>query len=230
MLLVGCVDQSVDVKNNSSGKDIDQSINIGGGVPLDLYEAKVEEAEKAKNKLEELEKDRSLDETARGILAVAEKAREEGDEEKYLAKIREYRKFLNKEPIKRAAESWELEGQVLFSQLRVEEAQKAIEEAIKLDSNNPEYLLTLADYLRWNGKYQRMEKVSIQVIALIENEENVDEKLLGGAYSYLGLAYLNGGKYDLANNYLQQALEMRKKGLGEKHPYVATSLNGHFAG
>ena len=224
LLLAGCFTQSVKVENESSARNTRQSITFGG-VSSELYEEAVKEGEKAKNKLEELERDLSLSGTAKRILAEAEEAREQGDEKQYLAKVQEYRKLLNDEPIKRAAESWELEAQVLFSQLRLKEAQQAIEKAVILDSSNSEYLLTLAGYLRWNGNYQRMEEVSLKAISLIENEELLDEYLLSNANSYLGLAYLHGGKYNLAEKHLQQSFEMDRELLGKEHPDVAQGLN-----
>ena len=226
LLLMGC--QTIESKDGSSVKDSFQKQDfalIRTGVSPELHEQAVKEGEKAKEELQQMKKDQSLSATAKRILAEAEEAREQGDEELYLAKVQEYRRILNDEPIKRAAESWVLEGRVLFSQLRLKEAQQALEEAVKLDSNNPEYLLTLADYLRWNGDYQAMEEVSLKAVSVIENEEPTDEELLSEAYSYLGLAYLNRGKYNLANNFLQQSLKIRKKLLGEQHPNVSASLN-----
>ncbi|MEM7757723.1 MAG: hypothetical protein AAF298_06330 [Cyanobacteria bacterium P01_A01_bin.40] len=91
------------------------------GVSPELHQEAVKEGEKVKEELQQLKQDRSLSATAKRILA-----EEQGDQELYLAKIQEYRRILNDEPLKRAAESWELEGRVLFSQLRLKEAQKAI--------------------------------------------------------------------------------------------------------
>ena len=223
-LLVGC--QTIESENASTIKNSSQqqSFTIIGVSP-ELHEEAVKEGEKAKDKLAELERDRSLSATAKRILAEAEEAEEQGNQELYLAKIQEYRQLLNDEPIKRAAESWELEGRVLFSQLRLQEAQQAVEEAVKLDSTNPEYLLTLAEYQRWNGEYQKMEKVALKAISLIESEDSIDEILLSEGLTSLGLAYLYEGKYDLATDALQQSLEMRKKLLGDSHPSVAISLN-----
>lgn len=224
LLLVGC--QTINSDHGSAVKHSSQKQSFTVfGVSPELHEKAVKEGEKAKDKLQELEKDRSLSGTAKRILAEAEEAEEQGDEELYLAKIQEYSQLLNDEPIKRAAEAKILEGQVLFSQLRLKEALEVIEKAVKLDSTNPEYLLTLAEYLRWNGKYQKMEKVSLQALSLIESEDSIDEMLQASAYSYLGLAYLYQGKYNLANNTLQKVLEMRWKLLGEEHPEVASSLN-----
>ena len=181
--------------------------------------------EKAKGELQTLKKDRSLSGTAKRILAEAEEAEEQGDNKRYLAKIQEYRKLLNDEPIKRAAESWVLEGRVLFSQLKLKEAQKAIEEAVKLDSKNPEYLLRLAEYMRWNGEYQKMLEVSLKAMSMIKSQESSDEILLADGYSSLGLAYLWAGDYNSAYKPLQQASELYKKMLGEEHPSVAISKN-----
>ena len=79
LLLAGCVTQSVEVENQSSGKDFRQSITVFGVSP-ELHEEALKEGEKAKNKLDELEKDRSLSGTAKRILAEAEEAEEQGDE------------------------------------------------------------------------------------------------------------------------------------------------------
>ena len=226
LLLMGC--QTIESNDGSSVKDSSQKQDfalIRTGVSPELHEQAVKEGEKAKEEVQQLKKDQSLSATAKRILAEAEEAEEQGDQELYLAKVQEYRRILNDEPIKRAAESWALEGRVLFSQLRLKEAQQALEEAVKLDDRNPEYLLTLADYLQWNGDYQAMEKVSLKAVSAIENEEPTDEELLSEAYSWLGLAYLDGGKYSLAYNFLQQSLEMNKSLLGEDNPYVAKSLN-----
>ena len=225
-LLMAC--QTVTSQDGSAVKDTSQKQDwalIRTGVSPELHQQAVEEGIKAKEELQQLKQDQSLNATAKRILAEAEEAEEQGDQELYLAKIQEYRQLLTDEPLKRAAESWELEGRVLFSQLRLEEAQQAIEEAVKLDSSNPEYLLTLADYLRWNGDYQRMEEVSLQAVSAIASEQPTDEEFLSEAHSLLGLAYLYGGKYNLAHNFLQQSLEMRKKLLGGEHPDVAKSLN-----
>jgi len=190
-LLVGC--QTITSKDGSTVQDAAQKQDIAlirKGVSPELHQQAVEEGEKAKAELQQLKQDGSLSATAKRVLAEAEEAEEQGNSELYLAKIQEYRRILNDEPLKRAAESWELEGRVLFSQLRLEEAQQAIEQAVKLDSDNPEYLLTLAEYLRWNGDYQRMEKASLQAVSIIENNKLIDEKLLSVARSTLGSAYL----------------------------------------
>ncbi|MGB5636861.1 MAG: tetratricopeptide repeat protein, partial [Waterburya sp.] len=223
-LLMGC--QAITSKDGSSVKDSSQKQDwalIRTGVSPELLEEAVKQREKANEEIQKLKKDKSLSATAKRVLAEAEEAEEQGDQELYLAKVQEYRKILNDEPIKRAAESWELEARVLFSQLRLKEAQQAIEEAVKLDDRNPEYLLTLAEYLRWNGDYQEMEEVSLQAVSVIESAEPTDEELLSSAHSSLGLAYLYEGKYNLAHNFLQQSLEMSKKLLGEEHPDVALS-------
>ena len=228
--LMGC--QTVTSKDGSTVKNSAQNQDwalIRTGVSPELHQQAVEEGEKAKAEVEQLKQDGSLSATAKRVLAEAEEAQEQGNSELYIAKIQEYRQILNDEPLKRAAEAWELEARVLFSQLRLEEAQQAIEAAVKLDDDNPEYLLTLADYLRWNGNYQRMEKVSLQAVSIIAKEQHTNEKLLSVARLFLGLAYLYGGKHNLAQNSLQQSLEMNKKLLGEEHPSVASSLN-NFAG
>ncbi len=119
-LLVGCQRQTVESKDGSSVKDSaqSQSLTVFGASPerlaeeVKLKEKAKQEEEKVKKKLQELEKERSLSGTAKRILAEAEEAEEQGDKERYLAKIQEYRKLLNDEPIKRAAESWVLEGSV----------------------------------------------------------------------------------------------------------------------
>ncbi len=223
-LLLGC--QSIKSDDGSTVTDSSQSQSLTLiGVSPELHAEAVKQGEKAKSELKTLKKDRSLSATAKRILAEAEEAEEQGNNELYLAKIQEYRRLLNDEPIKRAAESWILEGQVLFSQLRLKEAQNAVEEAVKLDSNNPEYLLTLAEYLRWNGEYRRMEEVSLEAISLIKSQDSLDELLLTEGLTNLGGAYLFEGNYDSAIAHLQQALEMRQRLLGESHPDVAESLN-----
>ncbi|MEM8674998.1 MAG: tetratricopeptide repeat protein [Cyanobacteria bacterium P01_G01_bin.67] len=230
LLLMGC--QFIGSKDGSSVKDATQKQDLAlirTGVSPELHEQAVKEGEKAKEELQQLKQDQSLSATAKRILAEAEEAEEQGDQSLYLAKIQEYRRILNDEPLKRAAESWELEGRVLFSQLRLKEAQKAIAEAVKLDDRNPEYLLTLVEYLLWNGDYQQMEEVSLQDVSVIESAEPINEKLLSRAHSFLGLAYLYGGKYNLAQDFLQQSLEMRKKLLGEEHPNTPT-INSNLLG
>lgn len=226
LLLTGC--QTITSKDGSSVEDAAQKQDwalIRTGVPPELHEQAVEEGEKAKQELQQLKQDGSLSATAKRILAEAEEAEEQGDQELYLAKIQEYRRIITDEPLKRAAESYELEARVLFSQLRLEEAQQTIEEAVNLDSSNPNYLLILANYLLWNGDYQTMEEVSLQAVALTEKAKLGGEELLPTAYSYLGSAYLYRGEYSKAHNFLQQSLAMNKKLLGQEHPYVATSLN-----
>ena len=224
-LLVGCQTQTIESKDGSSVEKSAQrqSITVFGVSP-ELHQEAVTEGEKAKEKLEELEKDRSLSRTAKRILAEAEEALEHGDNKRYLAKIQEYRKLLNDEPIKRAAESWVLEGRVLFSQLKLKEAQKAIEKSVKLDASNSENLLLLAEYMRWNGDYKEMLKVSLKAISIIKDRELLDEILLAEGYSSLGLAYLFSGDYSSAVNPLQNSLGIKKKLLGEEHPYVAVSM------
>ena len=196
LLLSACSDtQKVEIKNGKSG-NISQTKNTTiFGVSPDVYAEAEKQAEEARKKLKELEEDRSLSATAKRVLAGAEEAEENGDNELYLEKIQEYRQILNDEPIKRAAEAWVLEGRVLFTQLKLKKAQKAVERAVELDPNNPEYLITFGEYLFWNGKYQEIEKVSLKAIALIKKQEPIDEILLAGSLSNLGLAYLNRGKY-----------------------------------
>ncbi|MGK7934774.1 MAG: tetratricopeptide repeat protein [Xenococcaceae cyanobacterium] len=225
-LLVGCQTQTVESKDGSSVKDSAQrqSITVFGASPELLAEAE-KEKEKAKEELQTLKKDRSLSGTAKRILAEAEEAEEQGDNKRYLSKIQEYRKLLNDEPIKRAAESWILEGRVLFSQLKLKEAQQAIEKAVQLDSANPEYLLILAEYMEWNGEYKRMLEVSLKAMSRIKSQESLEESVLVDGYSSLGRAYLLTGDYKSAVEPLQKSLELRKKLLGEEHPSVALSIN-----
>ncbi len=128
---------------NIEGNYTQNITNIG--VSPELYGEAIKQREKAQEELRQLKKDRSLNATVKRVLAEAEEAQEQGNDQLYLKKIQEYRQILNDEPIKRAAEAWVLEGRVLFSQLKLKEAQNAIEEAIKLDSTNPEYLLTFAE-------------------------------------------------------------------------------------
>ncbi|MGK7897540.1 MAG: tetratricopeptide repeat protein, partial [Xenococcus sp. (in: cyanobacteria)] len=226
LVLSGCQSSSIDADNDSEISNVSQDNDITiFGVSPDVYAEAEKQAQEAQQKLEKLRRDRSLNATAKRVLAEADEAREQGDNQRYLEKIQEYRQILNDEPIKRAAEAWVLEGRVLFSQLKVKEAQNAIEEAIKLDSTNPKYVLTLAVYLRWNGKYQRMIEVSEEAISLIENQESENKILLAASLSILGKAHLYGGNYDLASNTLQQSLELFKKLLGEEHSFVAVSLN-----
>ena len=223
-LLSGCISSSFKAKKNSKIDNSSISTTIFGGSP-EIYSEAIKQSEKATKELEKLKKDRSLSATAKRILAEAEEAKEQGNNKIYLTKIQEYRQILNDEPIKRAAEAWILEGRVLFSQLRIKEAQNAVEEAIKLDSNNPKYLLILTDYLQWNGKYQRMKEVSQEAISLINNQESKNEILLAEGLSSIGRAYLLEGNYNSAINPLQKSLEIRKKLFREEHPDIATSLN-----
>ena len=224
-LLVGCLSQSQKSEDNSSIIDSDQNQSLTiFGVSQEIHTKAIKEGEEAKKELETLKKDRNLSATAKRILSEADEALEQKNNDLYLAKIQQYRQLLNGEPFKRAAEAWILEGRVLFSQLRLQEAQQAIEEAVQLDSNNPEYLLILAEYLRWNGDYQTMEEVSLQAITVIKSQNSLDPILLADALSFLGHAYFLNGDYDSATNALQQVLEIKKKLLGEHHPSVATSL------
>ncbi|MEM9271328.1 MAG: tetratricopeptide repeat protein, partial [Cyanobacteria bacterium P01_F01_bin.143] len=200
---------------NIEGNYTQNTVNIG--VSPEVYAEAIKQGEEAKRKLEELKKDRSLSATAKRVLAEAEEAQENEDNELYLEKIQEYSQILNDEPIKRVAEAKVLEGQVLFSQINLKEAQEAVERAVELNPNNPEYLITLGEYLQWNGKYQEMEEVSLKAVALVKEQEPIDKILLANSLNNLGIGYQYGGKYDLAIEPLQQALEMRKKQLGEEH-------------
>ena len=199
-LLVGCLSQSQKSEDDSSIIDSDQNQSLTiFGVSQEIHTKAIKEGEEAKKELETLKKDRSLSATAKRILAEADEALEQGNNDLYLAKIQQYRQLLNGEPIKRAAEAWILEGRVLFSQLRLQEAQQAIEEAVQLDSNNPEYLLILAEYLRWNGDYQTMEEVSLQAITVLKSQNSLDPILVADALSFLGHAYFLNGDYDSAS-------------------------------
>ena len=222
-LLVGC--QSRESKKGSSIVNTAQKPLTVFGVSPELHQEAGKEGEKAKKELELLKKDGSLSGTVRRILAEGEEAKENGDEKLYLAKIQEAKRRHHDESLKRLAELSVLEGRVLFSQLKLKEAQQAIEEAVKLDSRNPEYLLLLAEYRQWNREYKGMLEVSLKAMSMIKERESSEEILLADGYSSLGRAYWFSGNYNSALEPLQQSLEMRKKMLGEKHPDVASSLN-----
>ncbi|ELS03564.1 hypothetical protein Xen7305DRAFT_00032880 [Xenococcus sp. PCC 7305] len=215
--------KSISIKQGNYNENIEgdytqNTINIG--VSPEVYAEAIKQGEEAKRKLKELERDRSLSATAKRILAEAEEAEENEDNKLYLDKIQEYSQIVNDEPIKRAAEAKVLEGKVLFSQLQLEEAQKAVERAVELDPNNPKYLNTLGEYLQWNGKHQEMAEISLKAIYLIKKQEPIDEILLSDGLDNLGTAYQFGGKYNLAVEPFQQALEIRKKLLAEEHPIM----------
>ena len=225
-LLPGCLSSNIKADRNSEIRDSYQSQSLTIiGVSPEIYREAIKQGEEATKELKKLKKDRSLNATAKRVLAEADEAKEQGNNKLYLEKIQEYRQILTDEPIKRAAEAYVLEGRVLFSQLQLEEAQNAIEQAIKLNPNNSEYLLIFADYLQWNGKYQKMLEVSQQAISIIKNQESRDEILIADGFSSIGKAYLLKGNYNLATNPLQKSLEIRKKELGEEHPDIADSLN-----
>ena len=171
-LLWGC--QIQDSKNGSTIDNSSQTQTFTVfGVSQDIYTQALEEGEEAKQELEILKRDMSLSKTAKRILAEAEEAEEKGDNDRYLVKIQEYRKLLNDEPIKRAAEAWILEGKVLFSQFHLQEAIQAVEEAVKLEPKNPEHLITLAEYRQWNGEYKTMEQVLSSRTSLSTSSEDI---------------------------------------------------------
>ena len=225
-LLTGCLSSNIKADRNSEIRDSSQSQSLTiFGVSPEIYEEAIKQGEEATKELKKLKKDRSLSATAKRVLAEADEAKEQGNNKLYLEKIQKYRQILTDKPIKRAAEAYVLEGRVLFSQLQLKEAQKTIEKAIKLDPNNPEYLLILADYLEWNGKYQKMIEISQEAIQLIKNKKPTDKILLAEGLSSIGRGYINIGNYNSANNPLLKALEISKKTLGEKHPTIGTRLN-----
>ena len=224
ILLIGCSNpkQKIEASNEST---INNPIQIQDttifGISLRLHEKAIElrekaeqEREKLREELEKIKRDGSLSATAKRVLAEAEEAEEKGNKKLALAKIKEYRKIVENESNiinKKLAEAWILEGRTLFSQLKLEEAKNAIEEAIKLNSNNPKYLLTLADYLEWNGKYQKMIETSQKAILIIKNKKPIDKILLAEGLSSIGIGYTNKGNYNLATNPLQKSLEIKKK-------------------
>jgi len=224
LLFSGYSSVKAEIKDDSKSENISQKATISGVDP-DLRNEAIKKGEEASKKIDSLKKDGSLSTTAKRILDKADEANQQGNNELYLDKIREYDQILDDESIKKQVESKILLARVLFSQFQLKEAQRVLEEAVVLDPKNIESKLELAENLRWNGEYRRMEKVSLEAIELIEAQESVDERLLSIGLNRLGRAYVLGGQYDLAVGPLEEALELGKKLLGEEHHDVATSLN-----
>ncbi|MEL7408534.1 MAG: tetratricopeptide repeat protein, partial [Cyanobacteria bacterium J06558_2] len=240
LVLSGCnrSENNLTVDNKSEVSDVslnnDNSLTIFGvskGDYKNEIELRIEaekQAEEAKKQVEQIIRDGNLDETEKRILEGIEFAQRKGDKKlalELIEEIEEYRLIKKDETDKQLAEVLVLKGRELFALLQVEAAQQELERAVELDSNNPEYLITLGDYFHWNGKYQEMEEVSLKAVALINKQKPIDKILLANSLNNLGRAYLFGGKYDLAVEPFKQALEIGKKQLGEEHPSVAIRLN-----
>ncbi|MEM9273387.1 MAG: tetratricopeptide repeat protein [Cyanobacteria bacterium P01_F01_bin.143] len=213
-----------EIKDDSKSENLSQKTTISEVDPA-LRDEAIKKGEEASKKIALLKKDSSLSTTAKRILDKADEANQQGNNELYLETIREYYQILDDDSIKRQVESKILLARVLFSQFQLKEAQKVLEEAVVLDPKNIESKLELAENLRWNGDYRRMEKVSLEAIELIEDQGTVDEWLLSRGLNSLGLAYLFGGQYDLAVSPFEEALELNKKILGEENPDVSVSLH-----
>ena len=224
LLASGYSSVKAEIKDDSKSENISSSLTISG-VDEDVKAEAIKQGKEARQKVAALKKDASLSATAKRILDKADEAKEQGNDELYLEKIREYSRIFDDKSIKRKAESKVLLARVLFSQLKLQEAQRAIEEAVALEPNNIEYRLTHAKTLQGNGQYQKMIEVSLEAVLLIENQEPVDKILLAKGLNTLGGAYLFGGQYDLAVSPFEQALQLRKELLGEEHYDVAVSLN-----
>ncbi len=242
-LLSGCQSmKSQDGSNIDNSEQTQNFLNIG--VPIEEYNKQRDfvieienELQKLEEQVEQIIRNGNLDVTEELLLEEIELEQKKGNNKRILEliqKLEKYRRIKENDSNKKLAEVLVLKGRVLFSQLQLKEAQKAIERAIELDSNNPEYLLILARYLRWNGKYQRTREVSEEAIILTKNQESKDRNnpdienkkfLLAECLSILGQAYLLGGNYNLAISPLQQSLKIRKKLLGKEHSDVADSLN-----
>jgi tetratricopeptide (TPR) repeat protein len=75
--------------------------------------------------------------------------------------------------------------------------------------------------------YQQEQALAIQYFrkaADLQKELGLEEDF-ASTLSNLAFLYRSQGRYDQAEPLYQQALELRKRLLGEEHPYVATSLN-----
>ncbi|MGC2595384.1 MAG: tetratricopeptide repeat protein [Rhabdochlamydiaceae bacterium] len=125
--------------------------------------------------------------------------------------------FHDKRPIVRA--------EALEKMLQYQKAHIAYQEAISLDPNDIEVLLSLGSMEKTLGNAEEELKRAKKVLALAKNMYSEEHPTVAIGYHNIGIALTAQGQYAETLEYYQKALEIRLRVFGERHSSVAESYN-----
>lgn len=104
-------------------------------------------------------------------------------------------------------------------------ARTHIEESIKLNDVNTNYLTYAADIAFITQEYNKAEGYLVMVLELVRSALEHDDLQVAVILDQLGSIYVAQELYEKANSCLQESLHLREKLLGYSHLQIVVSLN-----
>jgi len=160
------------------------------------------------------------------ILQKAQKALEAYDETTYRKILDEYQSNQKmQETIKNYANAFYLKSKSYYRELNYTQAKTQIEEAIKFDNTNEQYLHWYGYILYTLGEYDKALEYYQKALAIVEKVFGGEHPFTASSHNNIGAVYDAKGEYDKALEYYQKALAISEKILGLENPSTASSHN-----